>query len=735
MRKVRTKKPASSGETNPRRKIKRRTKKTLAESPQAADFLKELMDLGADSGGPAENLDFLEDNSDYNPLNDSDGVDIVGMVDEAIGQEGLVAPDLKIDDSSCPEAPNVVDWLLKDEFLGCEPPYLEQALICVKLFAEYCPHCSDTEWMETENHEPQEGLGALLEKVTMFNFGVCPSCGTHRSDAIAEGDLNFYNELACLAGQRSGKSIVTAMASTYITHRILKMQKPTEVFRVGKGQILHGTFVALTQGQAKDTLWEPFYGYLLESPWFKKYHALLRHYEKKYHQEFFKLKDTFVLYRHRALTVYPAGPDKRILRGRTRIFGAIDEIGWFDNNKGTNKVKIDANGVYEAMVRSLATVRSSEERLVAMKYDQAITAYMLNISSPSSIRDKICELVRQAQNSVKTLGVHAPTWKMNPNITRQSGFLLEEYRKDPITAQRDYGAEPPLSANAFINNKDMIQEALNPKTRNPIKYRLEEIKIGKEKYRYASVDKIRTCARASMLALDAGFTNNSFSLVVGTLVDGVPTIDICVEVIPLPGIPLHYSMIYEELIKPIIEARNVKIVLADRWNSIKLLQDMAFDYQHVELVTRQYSLKYHDFWSVKVAFEQYTFVIPNLDKGQDLDEVLKDTLEEYPRCFEYKPVAHFALQILTVQDTGRTVTKGEGDLTDDLWRAACLFYWGSQEDEYIEILTKPVETQQKTIGALGKALLGSSSSSTGVTGTSISSSSTGGVIGLTMRRK
>jgi hypothetical protein len=691
-----------------------------------------LLGLGSSEAVTEENLDFLENDTldTFNPLG-NDTIDIAAMVDEAINADHLVSPDLKIDDSSCKEAPNVLSWLIDDGFLGCETPYLEQALTCIKLFAQYCPRCSDTHWMELENHEPQEGIGGILANVQMLTFGKCPKCSATRSDLITSGELKFYNELAMLAGQRSGKSIVTAMASTYITHCILKMQKPTDVFKVGKGQILHGTFVALTQGQAKDTLWEPFYGYLQESPWFKKYHALLRFYEKKYGQEFFKLKDTFVLYRHRGLTVYPSGPDGRRLRGRTRIFAAIDEIGWFDNSQGANKVKIGAQGVYEALVRSLATVRSSEERLVEMKYDMAITGYMLNISSPSSIRDKICELVRSSIGSFKTLGVHAPTWKMNPNITRKSGFLLEEYRKDPVTAQRDYGAEPPLTANPFISNPELVQRAFNPNLRNLVKYTPKVLTIGKEKYRYARIDKIKPGERPSIMTIDAGLTANSFALTIGGLnSSGIPTVDLCMEIMPLPGIPLNYSFIYEEVMKPIIRERNVRILCADRWNSVKILQDAEVDFQDVNLIKRQYSLKYQDMWGVKNALEQELLIIPNIEKGFELDKVLEESIENYPYCFEGRPVSHLALQILTVTDTGRSVLKGDGALTDDIWRAMCLLYWATQEEEYIEILNR-VENVERKQQALGYALMGSSG------GRSIAHSKTGATaaLGLTRQRK
>ena len=130
-----------------------------------------------------------------------------------------------------------------------------------------------------------------------------------------------------LMSENSGKSIVVALLSTYITHRVLKMQKPTRFYNVGDNQILQGTFVALTQAQAKDTLWEPYYGFLLSAPWFQRYHTLIRRYEALYGVDVMKIRDTFVLYRHRNLLVYPAGPDKRTLRGRCLVGNTLVNTG------------------------------------------------------------------------------------------------------------------------------------------------------------------------------------------------------------------------------------------------------------------------------------------------------------------------------------------------------------------------------------------------------------------------
>lgn len=1314
-------------------------KKSLAinlKSSSASPF-SSMMRVSRGRSSAAEFGEESKTSSQENNLDEE--FSILSEVRSVMDDKGIVARDMKIDDSSMPRAKSYWDWVTGDNFLGGDSkPYLEQALIGIKLFSEYCPRCSDLHWMQDENHKPQEGLDGIRKHVVVLEHGVCPECGARRSTMIKQGELNFYNELAVNAGQRcvsgetqvivdglgyvnisslvpestpkdktgfvkfekpiqvlgyhgysesdsifisrkerlweielcngsklvgtpehpvyaaihdnedkddwvdisklkvgdklqtlmglstvvksqysdrteytydlsvpevheyytndirshnSGKSIVVAMISTYITHRILMMQKPTEIYNVGSNQMLHGTFVALTAGQAKDTLYEPYYGYILDSPWFKKYHTLMDHYQKMYGQVFYKIKDTYIQYRHRNLLVYFAGPDKRVLRGRcltgdtmvnttngflefeefisddgftetditidshrgnrkvshlykdesetyklttangfsvegtpehpmlvvtenlthkwkrldeiesgdwivsrtkhnspmfgdsdltkdeasllayfianghrneissndpivvknlisvakrvtgktptrtandpavradtyyiktsskgcfqdwlkskgldsrnsldkyipklvrtapkevlheflesyfecdsginggsctgatheapievevgsaseklakqlhtilfhgygilgrftkrvindklnpetgkfdaervhflititgydawlffqtfkrakvqkykerswfvekgfasdrrnipyirkfifdliedarvsspdgkrlrrllcedgteilnskkpkciehlrgkctthtaseyliysddweellsiydkvnsaksdklrkfidreshyeqvvscekqvgkkivydvtvpkghaftanclashnTRVFGSVDEIGWFDNNKDSGKVKIDAGQVYIALERSLLTCRLAEERQINMGYDEALSAYFLNISSPSSVRDKICELVRLSEGSKKMLGLHKPTWEMNPNVTRDSDIVVEAYRVNPIDAERDYGANPPLSSNPFMTARAAIEDCLREVGRNLVvtKPKIYRAKDG-DKFRYAEIEKIKPTTRPSVLAIDAGLTNNSFALSCGSLVDGKPSIDLLIEIQPLPGIPLHYTLITDNVIKEVIEKRNVCVLLADRWNSVKLLQDMETYFDSLQ-VSKQYSVKYSDLWNLKAAIEAREISMPRMSKLKTIAEALNFNPEDYPRCFEGLPVEHMVLQMLTVQDTGKQVVKGD-NLTDDLWRASVLMYWGLTNPDYAEYMViKEAAAKGKVyIGSVRKGLENKTTSS----GKSQVRGTVGGFLGVRSNRK
>lgn len=349
----------------------------------------------------------------------------------------------------------------------------------------------------------------------------------------------------------------------------------------------------------------------------------------------------------------------------TRFLASIDELGYFDNSANSGKVKMDATEVYIALERSLLTVRAAARKLLKQGFDNIPTGYFLNISSPSSVRDKIMELVRSAQGSRKIYGIIKPTWEMNPKVSKAD--LAEEFRKDPVKAMRDYGAQPPLSASPLITAQSHVEAMFSDK-KNPIRTKHYTHKTKDQHLtRYAKIEKLKQGGYPSCAAIDAGFSNNSFAIAVGHLEDKKrPIIDVLAEVMPLPGIPLNYRKIYDEIISIIIVSRNVKLLAADRWNSLKILSDAEEDF---DILSRQFSLKYPDMQNFKSYALDGQLRVPK--PGWTMEEVTGYNQSEYPECFRENPAEHFALQLLTVQDTGSSVVKGD-QLTDDLVRAAML---------------------------------------------------------------
>ncbi len=654
---------------------------------------------------------------DHTPaIVDQHGFDIYKTIRKVIKKDSMVSPDIKIDDSDFRLAPNFFKFCTGDKYLK-QKPFLEQALLGTIVFAEYCPRCSDKKWMAV--HNVDDSLDMFKDRVQLLTRGKCLRCKVRKSELVANKELNYYYEAALCVGQRGGKSAWLGMMSAYLTHWLLMLQNPNEIYGLLSSSILHGTFVALTYAQAKDTLWEPFYGYLLDSPFFSEYHAMLNDAGTRHGEELLKLKDTFVLYRHRRVLFYPAGPDKRTLRGRTRTLASIDELGWFSNLANSQNIKMNANEVYVALERSLLTVRAASNKLIKKGFDNIPSGYFLNISSPSSVRDKIMELVRQSQGSRRIFGIIKPTWEMNPTVTRED--LDEEFRKDPVAAMRDYGAQPPLSSSPFIGSRTTVEQCFHKK-KNPcsIQYAVKKANDDTES-RYAYFNKLKRSGKPSVLAMDGGYSNNSFSCAVGHLLDErYPVIDVLVEIQPLPGIPLNYSLIYTHILKPLIEKRNVKFFTADRWNSLKILADAEEDFE--DLVTQQISIKYQEMIMMKEYMQDQEMNIPPPEIS--VDDLLAYNHSEYPAFFKHYPAAHLVLQLLTVQDTGSGVIKGD-QLTDDLARAVMLAHRVLVDPNYTEYFVQAEEALPNAydvtqMGCYKGAGGGGSSKSQGMSGASTS---------------
>lgn len=618
--------------------------------------------------------------------------------------------DALIDDQAMPEAANYVEFVNDPRFLNTKA-WARQNEIGTKTFAEYCPRCTDMEWFckepEGKLSAPKAAkLSRFLEKVQLLSFDECPKCGATKTELVRSKELPFYNELVGVAGQRASKSSVVAMQSAYIVHKYLKLQKPVELLGLLSTTLLHGTFCALTYSQARETLWDPFYTAVVTSPWFKEYHKMMDDYSSDYGDDLYKAKDTFLLYRHRGLFIYPSGPNKRTLRGRTRFLAAIDELGWFDNEANNQKERLDANEVYVSLERSLLTVRNASRHLLRKQHIPVIPGMFMNVSSPSSRRDKIMTLYRDAESVPTMFSFKHATWEINPKISRED--LQAEYTKDPLAAARDYGAEPPLSANPFFDSVEVIEKALKIKNACRISQKVSKRADG-TRYTYGELTKIDNDGRASILAIDAGYSNNSFAFAVVRAHPSNPRmiqVPLLGEIIPKQGYPVNYNRIYENILKPVIKARNVRYMVADRWQSIKVLHDAQEDFKSIE-GTEQYSLKYEDMILVKESLIDGRIMLPKLDVKQITDAIEYDPAN-YPTLFVNCPVAHLVLQMVSVRDTGDDVVKG--DVTDDLWRAVALGGAFALDPEYAPLLATQVAVGGGGLGRIiGRSAGGGSS--------------------------
>lgn len=463
----------------------------------------------------------------------------------------------------------------------------------------------------------------------------------------------------------SHNSVWVAMTANYQLHRFLKIQNPSHYFKLMPNQTMHMVFVALTFKQASDTLWQPFLDLYESSPWIREYHELLDYHGEKLSKPLYEKQKTYLWYDTKRLTVYASGPDKSKLRGRTQFFSSVDELGWF---LGDDKaVKLNPDEICTALENALQTIRSKVEikRRVLNEYNVP-DALFVNISSPSAANDKIMRLVRG--KSPTRYSFHLPTWEMNPNITRDS--LEPLFLVSPMKAERDFGANPPLSDKPFISNPDVVESAIVARFKNAAHYqtKLETDTLGHTTIKIHKFKMDDPCAVNinHIIGVDTGRSKNAFAVVVqhydleikSCVIDGI------IEIRPQENIAVHFPSMYEYVIKPIIQTRPVALVVFDQWQSISFEDDL----RDLKVEALTYSLKADDFNMIRGMILSNKIVVPKTELGFDQ---IKDPTQDYETLVVNRPVAHFVYQLLTVRDLGNTVTKGLGT-DDDIFRAWCL---------------------------------------------------------------
>ena len=631
----------------------------------------------------------------------SDEDSLVKIVDDILGDKGgsgIVPPDIKVDDRDLKEYPNFFKWSTDPKASGIRP-FARQMWIGAHLFSEVCVPCSkDKKWASDIHSVP---VGASLEEVgdriQFLNYGVCPKCKRNKVDLFKLKQLNPYQELCLVIGQRAGKSSMSGFFSGYHVHRVLKLQNPNQVYGLPLSQTLTGTFIGLTFSAANKLLWLPLTTLINQSPWFIEYHKLLDDFQKRYHEELSKRSDLLLHYKHRNLLLFPAGGDKRKLRGESRIIAAMDELGWWPLGSAKEEdLEKSGSEVYNAVDRSLLTIREAAKARWKEGYVNVPMAYFFNVSSPSSWMDMIMRLYRASQTSRKMLGLQMPTWEINPKLPER--VFAADFAKDPIKARRDYGAQPPASSNPFIENTETIDASFKLP---PSKVAFRSLILPGTDYNRQTVSlvsnyKQNTDIPASLMAIDAGAVNNSFAMVVGYIQKSSNPKELAsarypviIEVSPKTGARLSFNSIFDELIIPIAKACNVKALVADRWNSLMMLDRATEEYG---IYTQQYSVKRHDFDLAKSYLDGGKEEFPVMEsKGRG--GIIEFDTENYPHCFENRTMDHFYLQIHTVTDVGRSVEKGTG-LTDDIFRAWVLATHFMRDQEFAS--TYLVGTQTRT---------------------------------------
>jgi len=392
----------------------------------------------------------------------------LGSVFEQARTGALVTGDWYSEFDPRVRAPNAVEWICKDQFLG-QPSlyeYVRQFQVVRDFYQLRCPICNSQDpdkvdcWGKGKEYLQSEVL--LVWNQGIYD-DVCPKCRNTRADFVHDGMLHKYNTLIGVAGMRSGKSVVAGLMATYTEHVLITIgaagrgalqkefgQLETQKFEVG--------FAATTATQTEATIYDVYRQLRAESDWIQHYVRWVKDREKEqtapfgmrrweYKELDGRVADGFLRVEYNALNKNSAG-----LAGRTRVGVFIDELSRF----GTSDSPMGAHEVWQVLNNSLVTLKKAAQQNLQLP---PWLGMAISTSSPISTEDKQWQLMTSAPQVPSMFSFHYATWEFNPKFTRED--FADQYTLDPVMAERDFAANPPAATNPLVSSPKRFWQAID----------------------------------------------------------------------------------------------------------------------------------------------------------------------------------------------------------------------------------------------------------------------------------
>lgn len=639
------------------------------------------------------------------PVNDDS--ELIVLVNNIISSGLTAAPDFRIDDRDLPLAPNVWEFFLNPKWIGRlnEEPYAQQMRIALEFYQEFNPRLSDIEFFETMPVDAK--LSELAEHISFLEYGRCPKTGVRHSELVRNGELNDYYTAALPIGQRSGKTSISAKMTAYTTHQFMKLSDPASAFKLAKGSWLVGTATAWSYAQCLLSIWQQIHSIFIDKDnWFGRYHQMLIDYGRRYGEQLFNITGRMIVYNHRNLLLMPASPNPDTLRGPTRYVSIIDELGRFRLAKGESAekgsggaAKFNGRETFVSLENSLQTLQGMHHTLRMQGDDNIPLPIFLNIGSPSSQLDELMRLYKLSNNSRTIYGLRKATWEVNPHLPRS--HFNKQFAENPLHAQANFGADPPMSSAAFIDDIKFLKASVDMNRENAVILQIKRTRTpsGRLYMSGTPIFNSRDKSVAKLMAIDAGFNAHSFSIAVGhNSVDlSSVIVDAILELIPQENLPINHAYLFEDVILPVIRELNVTLVASDRWESLRNLHEL----ERLNIKTERYSLKYIDFNNFREAIFNGEIRTPRPEiQSRDPQEIIRIGQDNYPFGFQNKPCAHYLYQCVTVRDfINQTVLKGEIS-EDDNFRAVVLLHAYLSDPTYQKEFSGTYKSKMRGVGAI-----------------------------------
>lgn len=242
------------------------------------------------------------------------------------------------------------------------------------------------------------------------------------------------SEVVAMCGKGGGKDFSARIGFVYAIYKLHCLRDPVEYYGKARGTYIDLLNIAVNAEQANRVFFSPLSNILKASPYFIE-------------KGFEPRKNTLEFY-ERPIRIHSGNSEAEAWEGLDLLLVVLDEIAAFKTDAAFQKTnpgaqRLSASSIYQMSKASVMSRFADVGKVILLSF-------------PRYKGDYICQRYDEAANEAKVLRVKAPTWVMNPFVSRED--LEPEFKRNPVMAAQRFGCEPPEMVDAYFRDPGRVRQ-------------------------------------------------------------------------------------------------------------------------------------------------------------------------------------------------------------------------------------------------------------------------------------
>lgn len=246
---------------------------------------------------------------------------------------------------------------------------------------------------------------------------------------------NTYHEIVAMCGKGSGKDHSSRLGMIYTIYKLHCLRNPTEYYNKGHGTYIDLLNIAINADQARDVFFEPMKNIMTASPYFQ--------------ERGFEPRKSSIQFSSCPIRIFSGNSEAESWEGLDLLLVVLDEIAAFKTDSQFQK------GASQGTRLSASHIYDMSKNSVVSRFGEIGKCILL--SFPRFSGDFICQRYDETLDDPAVLTIKAPTWVMNPFVTRES--LEPQFQRNPVQARMRFACEPPEMTDAYFRDPAAVRKS------------------------------------------------------------------------------------------------------------------------------------------------------------------------------------------------------------------------------------------------------------------------------------